>query len=198
MKCIKIGILILFCLGIVITSSAQGMNRSENPYYKPYFDSLKNMEWPYKLPILGKQVYKRGYDIPYAYGVSGIYFTQTQEITIQSILLGFNGSNMVDFSEFITFGPTIAATNAYTFRPDIWVLPFLNVYGMIGGGTTETNVSLLKPVGLQTDQHFKASSFGLGATLSGAVGPLWIAWDNNYNFVDVDVVVEPIDRKSVV
>ncbi|QDH80275.1 hypothetical protein FKX85_15020 [Echinicola soli] len=192
MKPFKIFMLLLTSFWITSASFAQGVNKSDNPYYKPYFDSLQNMDWPYKLPILGKQAYKRGYDIPYAYGISGIYFTQTQEITIQSIQLGFNGGNQVDFSEFITFGPTIAATNAYTIRPDIWVLPFLNVYGMIGGGTTDTNVSLLKPIGLQTDQHFSASSFGLGATLSGAVGPFWIAWDNNYNFVDVDVVVEPI------
>lgn len=171
---------------------AQGITKSDNPYYKPYFDSLKNMDYPYALPILGKQAYKRGYDLPYAYGVSGIYFTQTQEIVIQSILLGFNGGQMADFSQLINFGPTIAATNAYTFRPDVWILPFLNVYGMIGGGTTDTKVNLIDPIGLKTEQHFKASSFGLGATLSGAVGPMWVAWDNNYNFVDVDVVVEPI------
>ncbi|WP_137403445.1 hypothetical protein [Echinicola rosea] len=192
MKWCKLGILFLLFICAANAVSAQGINKSENPYYKPYFDSLKNLEWPYTFPILGKQAYKKGYDLPYGYGISGIYFTQTQEIVIQSILLGFNGSEQLDFSDFITFGPTTAATNAYTIRPDIWVLPFLNLYGMIGGGTTDTNVSLLDPIGLETNQHFKATSFGLGATLSGAVGPFWMAWDNNYNFVDVDVVVEPI------
>ena len=24
------------------------------------------------------------------------------------------------------------------------------------------------------------------------MGPIWIAWDNNYNFADVEVVVEPV------
>jgi len=77
-------------------------------------------------------------------------------------------------------------------RPDIWIFPFLNVYGILGGGTTDTEVSLLEPIGFETTQHFKAKSFGIGATLTGALGPVWIAWDNNYNFVGIDVIVEPV------
>ncbi|WP_225444083.1 hypothetical protein [Echinicola arenosa] len=181
---------ILFILNL--DAFSQGVGKSNNPAYKPYFDSLKKMDYPYALPILGKQAYKRGYDISYAYGISGVYFTQTQEISIESTSIGINGSEQVDLSNVIDFGPTIATTNAYTVRPDIWLLPFLNLYGILGGGTTETRVNLLAPVGLETTQRFEARSFGLGATLAGAVGPVWIAWDNNYNFVDVDVIVEPI------
>lgn len=180
---------LLFCS---VAGFGQGMGMSDNPIYKPYYDSLKQMNYPYKLPILGKQAYKRGYDIQYAYGISGIYFTQRQDIDIQSIQIGFNGSQMVDLSNFIKFGPTVANTNAYTVRPDIWLLPFLNVYGIIGGGTTETNVSLIEPIGFETVQNFKADSYGLGVTLAGAVGPIFLAWDNNYNFVDVEAIVEPM------
>ena len=31
-----------------------------------------------------------------------------------------------------------------------------------------------------------------GITLAGAVGPILLIWDNNYNFADVEVVVEPV------
>jgi hypothetical protein len=150
------------------------------------------MDYPYTLPFLGKGAYKRGYDLPHAYGLSVIYFTQTQEIDITSTQIGINGGPQADFGNFIEFGPTIATTNAVTFRPDIWVLPFLNLYGIVGGGTTSTNVTLLKPLGFQTEQRFTVDSYGLGATLTGALGPVWIAWDNNYNFADVSVVVEPV------
>ncbi|WP_205589264.1 hypothetical protein [Mesonia aquimarina] len=171
---------------------AQGFGKSDLPVYKKYYDSLKKMDYPYIFPILGKKAYKKGYDLPFAWGASGVYFTQRQEITINRTLIGFNGSSKVDISNFINFGPTIATTNAYTFRPDLWVFPFLNIYGVIGGGTTETEVNLLAPIGLQTSQRFAVSSFGLGATLTGAVGPIWIAWDNNYNFADIEVIVEPV------
>ncbi|ETN94195.1 hypothetical protein [Zhouia amylolytica] len=187
-------ILLIICCWLLSLNiaEAQGYGKSDNPAYKAYYDSIQQMEYDYTFPILGKQAYKRGYDIPFPWGVSAIYFTQKQEINITQTAIGFNGSNKVDISNFINFGPTIATTNAYTVRPDLWIFPFLNIYGILGGGTTETEVTLLDPISLQTDQHFGAKSFGLGATLAGAVGPIWIAWDNNYNFVDVDVIVEPV------
>jgi hypothetical protein len=173
-------------------AKAQGAQKVFNDIHDEYFDSLKKMDYPYTLPFLGKGAYQRGYDLPHAWGLSVIYFTQTQEINITNTQIGFNGSSQADFSDFIQFGPTIATTNAVSFRPDMWVFPFLNVYGIIGGGTTSTNVTLLKPFAFQTEQNFTVDSYGLGATLTGAVGSIWIAWDNNYNFADVSVVVEPV------
>ncbi len=164
----------------------------ELPAYKAYFDSIKAMEYKYPLPILGAKAYQRGYDLPYAWGASAVYFTQSQLINISEISLGINGGELVDFSDFIGFGPTTAVTNAYTFRPDVWVLPFLNLYGIVGAGTTETGVTLLEPISFETTQNFTASSFGIGATLAGRWGPVLLIWDNNYNFVDVDVIVEPV------
>lgn len=188
-------ILLAFAFGylcLIEKTNAQGAQKIFNPVHNAYFDSIKQMDYPYVFPILGKGAAKRGYDLPYAYGISGIYFTQRQEILITRTLIGFNGSEKVDVSSLIKFGPTIATTNAYTVRPDIWVLPFLNLYGILGGGTTQTDVTLLSPVGFETSQRFSVSSFGLGATLTGAFGPIWVAWDNNYNFADVEVVVEPV------
>lgn len=173
-------------------TAQQQQSKYDNSAYEAYYDSIQKMDYPYTFPILGKQAYKKGYDLPYAWGASSIYFTQTQEINISSIRLGVNNSNMADFSSFINFGPTVATTHAFTIRPDVWVFPFLNLYGIIGGGTTETDVTLLNPVSFETSQHFKADSYGLGATLTGKVGPILLIWDNNYNFVDVDVLVEPV------
>ncbi|GGH71458.1 hypothetical protein [Phaeocystidibacter marisrubri] len=185
-------LLLLALITSSLTSMAQGVNREKNEAYKAYFDSLQTMDYDYYLPIYGKGAYRRGFDLQLAAGISPVYFTQTQEITIQSTSIGFNGGQKVDMSSFIEFGPTIATTHAYTVRPDIWLFPFLNLYGILGGGTTTTEVTLLKPIGFQTSQHFTAQSYGIGATLTGAVGPVWIAWDNNYNFVDVEALVEPV------
>jgi hypothetical protein len=184
-----VGVLVLVS---VQSAHSQGMGKISNPAYQQYYDSLKQMDYNYPLPLLGKQAYKRGYDLPYAWGISGIYFTQRQEILIERTLIGFNGGPQVDVSDIIQFGPTIATTHAYTVRPDVWILPFLNLYGILGVGTTQTDVTLLEPFGLETSQRFSVNSFGLGVTLAGAVGPLFLVWDNNYNFADVEVVVEPV------
>ena len=192
-KPVLYGLLLTFSLiSLANKSKAQGAQKIFNEIHDDYFDSLKKMDYPFTLPFLGKGAYQRGYDLPHAFGLSVIYFTQTQEINITETSVGINGSQQVDFSDFIKFGPTIATTNAVTIRPDIWVLPFLNLYGIFGAGTTSTNVTLLEPFSFQTEQNFTVDSYGLGATLTGAVGPIWIAWDNNYNFADVDVVVEPV------
>lgn len=182
--------IILFFVGF--RAHSQGMGKMDNPAYQAYFDSLKTMDYKYPLPILGKSAYKKGYDLPLAWGFSGVYFTQTQQISIDRTLIGFNGSELVDVSNIIKFGPTIATTNAYTVRPDVWIFPFFNLYGIFGVGTTETEVNLIEPVGFSTTQKFTVSSYGVGTTLSGAVGPVWLAWDNNYNFANIDVVVEPV------
>jgi len=192
MKNYRVFLLILMIFSGIQSLSAQGVSKSKSPAYQYYFDSLKTMDYPYTFPIWGAKAYKKGYDLPYAWGASLIYFTQKQQILIDQTLIGLNGSEKVDLSEFINFGPTIATTNAVTFRPDLWILPFLNVYGILGGGNTSTEVVLLEPISLETTQKFAVSSFGLGATLTGAVGPLFVIWDNNYNFADVEVVVEPV------
>jgi len=185
-------LLVITGLGIGCHSFAQGGQKIFNDIHNAYFDSLKQTTYEFALPILGKPAYSRGYDLPYAFGMSFVYFTQRQEITIDQTLIGFNGGEKVDLSDYIVFAPTIANTNAYTVRPDLWVFPFLNIYAILGGGTSETDVTLIEPIGFQTTQRFSVGSFGLGATLTGAIGPVWIAWDNNYNFADVEVVVEPV------
>lgn len=188
----KLFVTLALFIAMISTSPGQGIGRSDNPAYKDYFDSLKAMDYPYALPVFGRQAYKRGYDLPLAWGISGIYFTQTQEIVIDQTLIGINGSEKVDISQFIRFGPTVAKTNAYTVRPDVWLFPFLNLYAILGGGTTETAVNLLEPIGLSTTQRFSVDSYGIGVTAAGVIGPLWVAWDNNYNFADIEVVVEPV------
>ncbi len=163
-----------------------------NPFHKAYYDSLKKMDYGYTFPILGKQAYKKGFDIPYAMGISAIYFTQRQEITISSTNIGFNGGPMVDMSKFLQFGPTIATSNVYSVRPDIWLFPFLNLYGIFGVGTTNTDVNIAQPAAFSTSQHFSVSSVGIGATVAGGIGPVWLAWDNNKNWANVDAVAEPV------
>jgi hypothetical protein len=124
---------ILLSLTISRPAWSQGMGKSDNPAYKDYYDSLKQMDYPYLFPLLGKKAYKRGYDVLYPWGISGIYFTQRQDILIEHTLIGLNGGEKVDVSNIIEFGPIVATTNAYTIRPDVWILPFLNLYGVLGG-----------------------------------------------------------------
>lgn len=171
---------------------AQYSIKEINPYHKVYHDSLKAREYPYTFPLLAKQAYKKGFDIPFTYGLSSVFYAQRQDITIKSTRIGLNGPPEADLSGFIKFGNVENKTQAFTIRPDMWILPFLNVYGVIGTGSSKTEVPLIRPVDFTTIQDFGVNSLGFGVTLAGGLGPVVLIVDNNINFADVDVLVEPV------
>ena len=63
----------------------------------------------------------------------------------RSFPLGINDQGLQDVSDFIDVGHSTIATNTLQFRPDLWVLPFLNVYGLFGVGTNVVDVTVGKP-----------------------------------------------------
>jgi hypothetical protein len=186
----------LFILALALLSiefcHGQFPSTVNSPYLKTYKDSLKAMDYQGKLPFLGKKAYKKGFDIPYPVGVMVNYYSQSQQILIDKVEVGIDDNALYDVSGLITFGPIEATTNTVTFRPDVWVLPFLNVYGVFGYGTTKTDVELIKPFNFKTTQEFSGTSKGVGVTVAGAVGPVVVIVDQNYNWADLESFTEPV------
>ena len=163
-----------------------------NPYHEAYHDSLKKMTYPYTFPFLGKKAYKKGFDIPYAWGISPVYFAQRQDIEIAEIAVGLNDGPLADISGLVEFGRIENKVSTFTVRPDLWVLPFLNIYGIFGFGKTSTEVPLVKPIDFTTVQNFDATSAGFGFTFAGGMGPVIVIIDNNFNWANVEAFVEPV------
>ena len=103
-------------------------------------DSLKSTEYPYALPILGAKAAARGYDLPYSAGIGVNYLWQESSVIIEDLFVGFNNGPMYDLDEIIRFDDAIATANAINIRPDIWLLPFLNVYGLFSKARTSTEI----------------------------------------------------------
>ena len=93
-------------------------------------DSLKSRPYPYSLPIWGAKATEKGYDLPYSAGVSLNYFWQQSDLIITDLFVGFNEGPMYDLDEIIRFDDAVSTASIFTIRPDIWLLPFLNVYGI--------------------------------------------------------------------
>ena len=192
---IIIGLSIFFLPALLpcgLQVAAQYASKEINPFHKAYHDSLMKMNYPYTFPLLAKKAYKKGYDIPYTYGISTVLYKQRQNVIIKKTEIGINDLQPVDLSGFIRFGDIETKTSAYTVRPDMWVLPFLNVYGIFGIGNSETKVPLVRPVNFTTVQKFNVKSAGVGVTLAGGLGPVFVVVDNNINFADVEVLAEPV------
>src|SRR6476619_4279974 len=101
-------------------------------------DSLKNSEYPYSLPILGAKATKAGYNLPYSAGVSINYFWQVSDLIIDNLQVGFNNGPMYNLDEIVRFDKAKTTASATTIRPDIWLFPFLNIYGILGRAKAST------------------------------------------------------------
>jgi len=165
-------------------------------------DSLKESEYPYSLPIWGAKATKAGYNLPYSAGLSVQYFQQTSAIIIENLQVGFNNGKMYDMDELIRFDEAVAKASAFTFRPDIWLFPFLNVYGIFGTASASTQVdfgvwipdSTSTPkqiVSAGTVVEFQTTTFGLGMTPTIGVGGGFLALDMNVTWTDVPQLSRP-------
>ncbi|WP_220757344.1 porin family protein [Shewanella colwelliana] len=80
-------------------------------------------------PILGDLVRQQGIDVPLPYGFSVAYRNQDMNVGFDSFdIMGLNLDEFFDPSS--SFG-TVSA-ESYTLRADINILPFWNVYGVVG------------------------------------------------------------------
>jgi hypothetical protein len=92
---------------------------------------------------------------------------------------------MYDLDEIIRFNNSTARADVLTLRPDIWVLPFLNIYGIFGkaNSSTEINAGVWIPdannvwsevTGFTSTAKFNAVSAGFGMTPTLGVGGGWM------------------------
>lgn len=164
-------------------------------------DSLKQAEYPYVLPIWGKKATQAGFTLPYSAGLSVNYLWQKSDVVINNLKVGFNGGEMYNLDDLIKFNNAVAVSNALNFRPDFWLFPFLNVYGIFAilESSTEVDftvnvpdgISTAEVINLSTKADFSGTSAGFGITPTIGVGGGWIAFDMNFVWTDLDVLAQP-------
>lgn len=165
-------------------------------------DSLKQSDYPYSLPIWGDKATKAGYSLPYSAGLSMQYLGSEASIIIDNLMVGFNNGPMYDLDGIVRFEESKARAAALTVRPDIWLFPFLNVYGILGKAkaSTAVNFGVWVPDSTGVDKQvlstgttvdFNTTTFGLGITPTIGVGGGFLALDMNVAWVDVPQLSKP-------
>ena len=166
-------------------------------------DSLKNSDYPFILPIWGKKVTKLGYNLPYSAGVGINYLWQKSELIIDNLQIGFNNGPMHNLDEIVRFNQATSEASVINIRPDLWILPFLNVYGIFGVSrpTTTVGFGIWVPdssnnwneiMDYTTKAEFTATTMGFGMTPTMGVGNGWIALDMNVAWTDVSALDKPV------
>lgn len=123
-----------------------------------------------------------------------------QEITISNLQLGIQSSN-TDIGltpvNFIEFGNNTNTSYSVNFRPDVWVFPFLNVYGLLGYGQSTTEVNIVYPISLQSIVKQNISTYGIGIMAAGAVGPVFFSLDTNFTWNKPELLDEAVQVRVV-
>jgi len=177
-------------------------------------------------PIWGDEARARGYSIPLPFGVNLSYMNIRQNVDVDSITFsGLKlGQHAIPSDMFnIDVGNTRERSNSENLRLDMWVFPFLNIYGLMGytKGSSVSNVSVdadpsrytgidrliassvhrlnqsgdLQNIDFTLD--FEGVTYGTGFTLAGGYDNWFTLVDTNYTRTSFDILDGKISALTV-
>jgi hypothetical protein len=121
---------------------------------------------------------------------------------LENLQIGFNGGPKYNLDEVVRIDKAVSEAHIVNIRPDVWVLPFLNVYAIIAKSnpSTEVGFGIWAPdssntwsevVHANTTAKFAATTLGFGFTPTIGVGGGFFALDMNFSWSDVDALEKP-------
>ncbi len=148
-------------------------------------------------PILGRKALEHGVRLPAPLGINLNYFAATQGIEVSNLGLAVNDGAWVDLSDVIKFDTTTSDVENVNARIDLWVLPFLNVYGMGGYSWATTSVAISAPVAFTSRADMEGSLYGGGLTAAGGLQGFWFAFDTNWAWSDLDILEDLVKTRTL-
>lgn len=168
--------------------------------------------WDHKLPFMAQQVIDKGYDLPLPYGVGLTYANVDQGQLLTELEVGINGSPIIPF-EFVGFDNAISMSESTSLKADAWVLPFMNVFVMIGRVRGDAVMDVLldgngmlehidetctgfppnplcpllqdKNFVLPIKSSFEGTTYGIGATLAAGWNGWFVTLPLNATYADM-------------
>ena len=141
-------------------------------------------------PIWGRKAIERGFDLPAPFGLNVGVFAASQGVVISNLGLGFNEPAAP--ATFIQFREAKAQLTNWNVRADLWVFPFLNVYGIAGTGPGQTTVHVVEPVEFSTTADFQGENFGIGLTGAFGFRRNFVVLDWNHQWASSSLLSAPV------
>jgi len=154
-------------------------------------DSLTNADYPYIFPLFGQNVVRKGFDLPLPIGFSVSYYQQSMGAVIDQVSLGLGDDQLMPLT-FVEFEDVTNDANNYNARLDLWLFPFLNIYGMIGSANSDADVTLNAPFEFETQIDFSGWTYGGGAVLAFGLQGFWITANGNLAWTDMEDYYDPV------
>jgi len=187
-------LLLFLIVNPVFAENKNGVGELAKPLNRQNLSELM----AYTPPLYNKR--RKGFRFPYAWGAAMEGFTFVQKYSTNQLTL--HNEVIKAYSDSLTQSITGGGSQVVV-RPDIWVLPYLNIYGLIGFAhghlepditahgvilelpyedtvytvLLDTNVIIKKPT------RYNGSVYGFGATVFYSYHHFFIEADYNYSEV---------------
>jgi hypothetical protein len=142
-------------------------------------------------PLLGRQAIEKGFDLPKPLGLNVVGVWVDQGIDIDALGLS-TGTDPVVPVESIEFGDNRSTVLTTNLRADLWVLPFLNVYGMGGIARANTTVEIAVPIEFTSSVDQNGQYLGVGLTGAFGIKRFFTAVDVNWAWTDLEKLEDPV------
>ena len=127
------------------------------------------------VPLWGTTLRERGTDLPLPFGLGATYTYLAQHTEVFDVKFK---------DELLDLDIPAAKTSSHTIvlRADVWLLPVLNVYGMLGytDGQTEPTIQFRDGTTRSKIVNYSRGLYGGGATLAGGYKAFFVTLDANY------------------
>jgi len=143
-----------------------------------------------KLPFLGHLARDRGIELPLPFGAGAVYYYIERDIAVSDVRVARGGATPASAGDFAQLASNSSVHNLNA-KFDVWLLPFVNVYAIAGyvSNRSETTLDMTLPAllpggeprrrRLTVPTSIEGSVGGLGTTLAGGYGPVFMALDIN-------------------
>lgn len=145
-------------------------------------------------PIWGRKAIERGFDLPKPLGVNILYAWMDQGIDITNLGLSTN-DNPVQAVDFIGFGKNTSTVSTVSGRVDLWLFPFLSVYGFGGKVWANTTVELAEPVAFVSSVDQTGRTLGLGMTGAFGIKRNFLSVDGNWSWNKLEKLDDAVNGR---
>ncbi|HKW15067.1 MAG TPA: hypothetical protein VJS69_11325 [Candidatus Krumholzibacteria bacterium] len=141
-----------------------------------------------RFPFMAEEARKRGHTLPLPYGLSLVLTgLGNRKIEVTDVRIGVNNQPQ-SVSNFLDIGSTSDVFNA-NLKGDLWLLPFFNVYGLVGyvhnESKTHARVTVPKPGPTPGDVQYDTDvETSLDGIVGGLGGTLAAGYLNFFSVVD--------------
>jgi len=144
-------------------------------------------EYNYKFPLWGKKLASRGLKFPLPFGIGLNYLSINQDVNIDGVEIAVNDSEYVNLDEIVKFEKVRSSVQGIGARFDLWVFPFLNVYGLASyAANVDTEVVLAQPFKLRAGAAQSGYGGGFGVTGAFGVFGFFVTMDANWTWQNME------------